>query len=108
MPLWIRFFLIKFLKFINLIEINLLIYALSTVCGFIQCIFKPSLSDSFTNEGDFPAGDWRKKVEAKSICGDIVDRSQSRSLEQLMDQDSINIDNGENQANKRARGILLE
>ena len=26
---------------------------------------------------------------------------QSRSLEQLMDQDSINIDNGENQANKR-------
>lgn len=51
----------------------------------------------------------RKKggFEAGSICGDIVDRSQSRSLEQLMDQDSINIDNGENQANKRARGILL-
>jgi len=31
-----------------------------------------------------------------------VDRSRSRSLEQLMDQDSINIDNGENQANKRS------
>lgn len=31
-----------------------------------------------------------------------MDRSRSRSLEQLMDQDSINIDNGENQANKRS------
>lgn len=45
---------------------------------------------------------WGKKVEAESICGDVVDRSRSRSLEQLMDQDSINIDNGENQANKRS------
>lgn len=61
-----------------------------------------------TRKRVFSAGDWGKKVEAGSICDDIVDRSQNRSLEQLMDQDSINIDNGENQANKRARGILLE
>lgn len=54
---------------------------------------------------DFAAGDWGKKIEAGSICNDRYHRSafQSRSLEQLMDQDSINIDNGENQVDKRAR-----
>lgn len=68
-----------------------------------------ALLDSVLNEirsqtqARFPRGrPWGKKVVAKSICGDIVDRSRSRSLEQLMDQDSINIDNGENQANKRS------
>lgn len=50
-----------------------------------------------------PAIEKKGSKRDRFVAIDTVDRSQSRSLEQLMDQDSINIDNGENQVDKRAR-----